>query len=57
MTKRREKQPPREDEVRSLNAADLDVEELERRLELATLAAAAEDCYSFRCGTYTPPPT
>lgn len=42
--------------IESLNAHDLDVEELERRLELATLAAA-DGCWSFTCDKYMPPPT
>ncbi len=38
-------------EIRSLSADDLDVEELEQRLELA--AADCPDCYSFGgCDTF-----
>jgi len=38
------------DEIVSLNAEDLDVQELERRLELATGVFDAPDCYVDTCG-------
>lgn len=41
--------------IESLNAQDLDVEELERRLELVTLTAE-DGCWSFSCDKYMPPP-
>ncbi len=45
-------QDPREfAELISLNAEDLDIEELEQRLELAT--AAEDACWDFSCGTNT----
>lgn len=40
-------------EIESLNIGDLDVEELEQRLELAT-AGVDGDCWVMDCGTYTP---
>lgn len=42
-------------EVSSLNAAHLDVEELEKRLEMAT-AGLDGDCWMMDCGTFKPPP-
>jgi hypothetical protein len=40
------------DEIVSLNAEDLDVQELERRLELATgVFDASMDCYINICGS------
>jgi hypothetical protein len=35
-------------EIRSLNAADLDVEELESRLEMAA-AVPNDDCWAIAC--------
>ena len=44
------------DEITSLNADDLSIEELERRLEMNTAAMEAEGgCTIFGCGTFTPP--
>ena len=41
-------------EIRSLNAADLDVEELESRLEVASMVPNA-DCWNyFKCSCYYP---
>lgn len=42
-------------ELESLNVADLDVEELEKRLELA-IAHPDADCYSFDCNSNKPAP-
>lgn len=41
-------------EVTSLNASSLDVEELEKRLEMAT-AGLDGDCWMMDCGTFDPP--
>lgn len=41
-------------EVTSLNASNLDVEELEKRLEMAT-AGLDGDCWMMDCGTFSPP--
>ena len=43
------------EEIRSLNAEDLDVEELEKRLELAT-AGVDGDCWIMSCDEFAPPP-
>ena len=43
------------EEIRSLNVEDLDVEELEKRLELAT-AGVDGDCWIMDCGAFSPPP-
>ena len=40
-----------DEEIISLNAEDLDVEELENRLELAS--AIPESCWGFACGSNT----
>lgn len=40
---------PEAPEIRSLNAADLDVEELESRLEMAAAVPNA-DCWANACG-------
>ncbi len=49
-------------EINSLNALDLDIEELERRLELATVITPDSwcscdsktcDCYGYTCNTLT----
>lgn len=45
------------DEIMSLNADDLSIEELERRLELNMPAPIEEGdcpCTNFSCGTYKP---
>ncbi len=40
---------PNINEITSLNFADLDVEELERRLELAATTPSGLDCWSDSC--------
>ena len=47
------KKTPALEEITSLNVEDLDVSELEKRLELVT--AAESECWVFDCGTLTPP--
>lgn len=42
-------------EVHSFNVGDLDVEELDKRLELAT-AGVDGDCWIMDCGSFSPPP-
>ena len=44
----------REHEIFSMNIDDLDVDELERRLEMA-VAAGGEGCSSLTCSTYSDP--
>ena len=46
--KRERLDAPEAREIRSLNAADLDVEELESRLEMATAVPNA-DCWANAC--------
>jgi hypothetical protein len=41
-------------EVTSLNVSNLDVEELEKRLEMTT-AGLDGDCWMMDCGTFDPP--
>ncbi|HEX7119826.1 MAG TPA: hypothetical protein VF212_13630 [Longimicrobiales bacterium] len=51
-----------EDEVVHLNVDDLEIEELEQRLELASVSPAAEICIvdggcdTFDCGTFDTDP-
>lgn len=46
---------PHAPEVESFNLGELDVEELEKRLELA-VAGIDGDCWMMSCDTFKPPP-